>query len=45
MTTESQDLGLILESILLENPHKAAVLSVGCASFSSTLIPSTRGGK
>ncbi len=26
----------ILESILLDNPHKAAVLSVGCASFSST---------
>ncbi len=25
----------ILESILLDNPHKAAVLSVGCASFSS----------
>ncbi len=24
----------ILESILLDNPHKAAVLSVGCASFS-----------
>ncbi len=23
----------ILESILLENPHKAVVLSVGCASF------------
>ncbi len=32
----------ILESILLENPHKAAVLSVGCASFSSTLFPSTQ---
>ncbi len=30
----------ILESILLVNPHKAAVLSVGCASFSSTLFPS-----
>ncbi len=30
----------ILESILLDNPHKAAVLSVGCASFSSTLFPS-----
>ncbi len=28
----------ILESILLDNPHKAAVLSVGCASFSSTLF-------
>ncbi len=27
----------ILESILLDNPHNAAVLSVGCASFSSTL--------
>ncbi len=32
----------ILESILLDNPHKAAVLSVGCASFSSTLFPSTQ---
>ncbi len=32
----------ILESILLNNPHKAAVLSVGCASFSSTLFPSTQ---
>ncbi len=31
----------ILESIL-HNPHKAAVLSVGCASFSSTLFPSTQ---
>ncbi len=31
----------ILESVLLDNPHKAAVLSVGCASFSSTLFPST----
>ncbi len=31
-----------LESILLDNPHKAAVLSVGCASFSSTLFPSTQ---
>ncbi len=30
----------ILESILLDNPHKAAVLSVGCAS--STLFPSTQ---
>ncbi len=29
----------ILESILLDNTHKAAVLSVGCASFSSTLFP------
>ncbi len=28
----------ILESVLLDNPHKAAVLSVGCASFSSTLF-------
>ncbi len=32
----------ILESILLDNPHKAAVLSVGCASFSSTLFPSAQ---
>ncbi len=32
----------ILESILLDNPHKAAVLSVGCASFFSTLFPSTQ---
>ncbi len=33
----------ILESILLDNPHKAAVLSVGCAfSFSFTLFPSTQ---
>ncbi len=32
----------ILELILLDNPHKAAVLSVGCASFSSTLFPSTK---
>ncbi len=32
----------ILESILLDNPHKAAVLSVGYASFSSTLFPSTQ---
>ncbi len=30
----------IFESILLDNPHKAAVLSVGCAPFSSTLFPS-----
>ncbi len=29
----------ILESILLDNPHKAAVLSVGCASFSFKLFP------
>ncbi len=29
----------ILESILLDNPHKDAVLSVGCAPFSSTLFP------
>ncbi len=28
----------ILESILLDNPHKAAVLSVGCASFPSTQL-------
>ncbi len=32
----------ILESILLDNPHMAAVLSVGCASFSSTLFPSSQ---
>ncbi len=32
----------ILESILLDNPHNAAVPSVGCASFSSTLFPSTQ---
>ncbi len=32
----------IIESILLDNPHKVAVLSVGCASFSSTLFPSTQ---
>ncbi len=32
----------ILELILLDNPHKAAVLSVSCASFSSTLSPSTQ---
>ncbi len=32
----------ILESILLDNAHKAAVLSVGCASFSYTLFPSTQ---
>ncbi len=32
----------ILELVLLDNPHKAAVLSVGCASFSSTLFPSTQ---
>ncbi len=32
----------ILESILLDNPHKAAVLSVGSASFSSTLFPFTQ---
>ncbi len=30
------------KSILLDNPHKSAVLSVGCASFSSTLFPSTQ---
>ncbi len=28
----------ILELILLDNPHKAVVLSVGCASFSSTQL-------
>ncbi len=32
----------ILESILLDDSHKPAVLSVGCASFSSTLFPSTQ---
>ncbi len=32
----------ILESILLDNPHKAAALSVGCASYSSTLFPYTQ---
>ncbi len=32
----------ILELILLDNPHKAAVLSVGCASLSSTLFPYTQ---
>ncbi len=32
----------ILELILLDNPHKAAVLSVGCASFYSTLFPFTK---
>ncbi len=32
----------ILESILLDNHHKAVVLSVGCASFYSTLFPSTQ---
>ncbi len=32
----------ILEPILLDNPHKAVVLSVGCASFSSTFFPSTQ---
>ncbi len=32
----------ILESSLLENTHKVAVLSVGCASLSSTLFPSTQ---
>ncbi len=32
----------ILESILFDNPHKAVFLSVGCASFSSTLFPSTK---
>ncbi len=32
----------IFESILLDTPHMTAVLSVGCASFSSTLVPSTQ---
>ncbi len=32
----------ILELILPDNPHKSAVLSVGCASVSSTLFPSTQ---
>ncbi len=32
----------ILESILLDNPHKTAVLLVGCASFSYTLFSSTQ---
>ncbi len=32
----------ILESILLNNTHKAAVLSDGCVSLSSTLFPSTQ---
>ncbi len=32
----------IIKPILFDNPHKAAVLSVGCASFSSTLFPSTQ---
>ncbi len=32
----------ILESIVLDNLHKAAVLSVGCASFSSKLFRSTQ---
>ncbi len=32
----------IPESVLLDNPHKAAVLLVGCATFSSTLFPSTQ---
>ncbi len=32
----------ILKSILLDNLHKAAILSVGCASFSSALFPSTQ---
>ncbi len=32
----------ILESVLLDNPHKAVVLLVDCASFSSTLFPSTQ---
>ncbi len=32
----------ILESILLDNPHKAAVLSVDCPSFSTTLLSYTQ---
>jgi len=32
----------IHESILLDNTHNSPVLSVGCASFSSTLFPSTQ---
>ncbi len=32
----------ILESIWLDNPHEAAVLLVGCASFACTLFPSTQ---
>ncbi len=35
----------ILESILLDNPHKAAVLSVGCASFSSDVTFDTEASK
>ncbi len=31
-----------VHSLWSYNPHKAAVLSVGCASFSSTLFPSTQ---
>uniref|UniRef100_A0A9J8D7H1 Transposase Tc1-like domain-containing protein n=1 Tax=Cyprinus carpio carpio TaxID=630221 RepID=A0A9J8D7H1_CYPCA len=31
-----------VESILLDNTHKSVLLSVGCASFSSTLFPSTQ---
>ncbi len=30
------------ETLNLDNTHKAAVLSVGCASFSSTLFPFTQ---
>ncbi len=32
----------ILELILLDNPHKTPVHSFGCASFSSTIFPSTQ---
>ncbi len=32
----------ILELMLLDNPHNAVVLSVGCASFSFTRFPSTQ---
>uniref|UniRef100_A0A8C1K9F5 phosphatidate phosphatase n=1 Tax=Cyprinus carpio TaxID=7962 RepID=A0A8C1K9F5_CYPCA len=42
ITLKTNSFTQILESILLDNPHKAAVLSVGCASFSSTLFPSTQ---
>ncbi len=31
-----------LNQFCFDNPHKAAVLSVGCAFFSSTLFPSTQ---
>ncbi len=32
----------ILELILLDNPHKSLVLSIGCAFFLPTLFPSTQ---